>query len=338
MIPGLHEDDPLWQAVLRAPVDDDPETEAEHAAVAAGMNGPFTPGPVVSAQIQAARHFVETVAPEMADATLGEVLEEMGGAGAMTLSTIPTLGAAVTQTDGWLRLPAGYRRIVIDECAYMPVAAQFWPVAHIHAHSQTLQMRSLPAYTRTEGRSSAIDFVYHNLRCHMYARATYWRLQPGYHTSRNLPCEHGVSTEEALAEAVVYIEKKFYTDGEPRPFGEGKIYVIQAESGGPLKVGYGKKPMARLSNLQVGRPDAIRIVDSFRGTEAVERALHRRLKPFKVRGEWFGPAESVWPDLHEMKAADAANANPIDLLEKWGVAKRGPRCDESRFAEEDGCT
>jgi hypothetical protein len=44
-------DDPVWQAVLNAPVVE--ETDEEHVAAEEAMRGPFIPGHVVSAEIAA---------------------------------------------------------------------------------------------------------------------------------------------------------------------------------------------------------------------------------------------------------------------------------------------
>lgn len=52
---AIPEDDPFWQAALRAPVDDGPIPEEELAAVQEAANGRFTDGDVVSASIDALR-------------------------------------------------------------------------------------------------------------------------------------------------------------------------------------------------------------------------------------------------------------------------------------------
>ncbi len=44
--------DPVWQAFLRAPIDDEPETEEELAAMAAAATGPFIPHEVVMARLR----------------------------------------------------------------------------------------------------------------------------------------------------------------------------------------------------------------------------------------------------------------------------------------------
>lgn len=52
--PVIPEDDPLWQAFLNAPIDDEPETEEERLAIAeAKREGVFIDGATVTAMIAA---------------------------------------------------------------------------------------------------------------------------------------------------------------------------------------------------------------------------------------------------------------------------------------------
>jgi hypothetical protein len=50
--PVIPEDDPVWQAFLRAPIDDKPLTDEERAAMEAGADGPGIPGEEVTAEIR----------------------------------------------------------------------------------------------------------------------------------------------------------------------------------------------------------------------------------------------------------------------------------------------
>ncbi|WP_437721647.1 hypothetical protein [Sorangium sp. So ce861] len=50
--PVIPENDPVWQAVLRAPIDDEPLTDEERAAMEAGADGPGIPGDVLTAELR----------------------------------------------------------------------------------------------------------------------------------------------------------------------------------------------------------------------------------------------------------------------------------------------
>lgn len=81
------------------------------------------------------------------------------------------------------------------------------------------------------------------------------------------------------------------------------IYVIGPVDG-PVKIGKGRDPYARLIACQVGNHLQLHVhgmfkVDAEHDVSSVERHIHARL-PNHIRGEWFDmpPAEAV----HEVKA------------------------------------
>jgi len=70
------------------------------------------------------------------------------------------------------------------------------------------------------------------------------------------------------------------------------VYVIQAASG-LVKIGVSHDPERRLSTLQTGHPDELRLLGFVSGGRPLEAHLHRMLKAHRVRGEWFRPAPRV---------------------------------------------
>lgn len=68
----------------------------------------------------------------------------------------------------------------------------------------------------------------------------------------------------------------------------GTTYVVQAEHGGPIKIGWtGSHPEARLAEMQTGSPYALRILATIDAD--VERELHEKFKHLRAPGgtEWF---------------------------------------------------
>jgi hypothetical protein len=61
------------------------------------------------------------------------------------------------------------------------------------------------------------------------------------------------------------------------------IYFIQSGEDGPIKIGFSNQPDRRLPELQTGNPRAL-----IPGDTSVERQLHTRFEPARIRGEWFG--------------------------------------------------
>jgi hypothetical protein len=54
-------------------------------------------------------------------------------------------------------------------------------------------------------------------------------------------------------------------------------------------VGFSIDPAKRLENMSANSPLPLRILASYAGTRKDEAALHRKLKAFRKRTEWFGP-------------------------------------------------
>jgi hypothetical protein len=66
------------------------------------------------------------------------------------------------------------------------------------------------------------------------------------------------------------------------------IYFIQSGEDGPIKIGYSGRPDRRLPQLQTGNPRELILRHVIPGDTSVERQLHTRFEPARIRGEWFG--------------------------------------------------
>lgn len=69
------------------------------------------------------------------------------------------------------------------------------------------------------------------------------------------------------------------------------VYFIQAGEKGPVKIGYtGKDNVGfRLSDLQVGNHEKLRLIGFVYGDRDDERRLQRHFRKLHIRGEWFKP-------------------------------------------------
>lgn len=87
------------------------------------------------------------------------------------------------------------------------------------------------------------------------------------------------------------------------------IYFIQAEQGGPVKIGYttGETIAARLSSLQTSCPFPLRVLRTMPGTTQDERALHARFADARLHGEWFHPTDEL------IALAGDVNRSPLEL-------------------------
>jgi hypothetical protein len=94
------------------------------------------------------------------------------------------------------------------------------------------------------------------------------------------------------------------------------IYFIQPQRGGPVKIGYARKPENRLRELQCGNPYPLQIVAVVDGGWTTEAVLHKRFASGRMEGEWFEPDT---PGLAALIAkAKAAAMTPVrDAALPW---------------------
>lgn len=68
------------------------------------------------------------------------------------------------------------------------------------------------------------------------------------------------------------------------------VYFIQAEDGGPIKIGVSDDPTKRLANIQTGHHGTLRLLAVVDGAGVeLESQLHTLFEAHRVRGEWFRP-------------------------------------------------
>jgi len=75
----------------------------------------------------------------------------------------------------------------------------------------------------------------------------------------------------------------------------GFVYLIQSDGNNFFKIGYSKKLLARIKDIQVGNPFKIALVHRVFSLNAaeLERALHKYYADYLVRGEWYELTSSM---------------------------------------------
>lgn len=71
------------------------------------------------------------------------------------------------------------------------------------------------------------------------------------------------------------------------------LYIVQAESGGPLKIGFARCINKRVAELECGSPVPLRLLGAYDCSLRDEQAIHRTLKPLRVRREWYRPHRAI---------------------------------------------
>lgn len=106
----------------------------------------------------------------------------------------------------------------------------------------------------------------------------------------------------------------------------GHVYIIRMGDTNYFKVGISRDVNERLASLQTATPFALTLVDYAEQENSleVERDIHRALREYQVRNEWFQCDEThirqVFRDFNMMASIDSAlesTTNDLALARAW---------------------
>lgn len=95
------------------------------------------------------------------------------------------------------------------------------------------------------------------------------------------------------------------------------IYVIQAGTNGPIKIGYAIDPKRRIRQLQTASSEALSLIKVFPGDKIVENRIHTDLRQFRKRGEWFDVSDDVFAYLRRFDLVEYEVLENIPYLILW---------------------
>ena len=103
------------------------------------------------------------------------------------------------------------------------------------------------------------------------------------------------------------------------------VYAIRAHGLPFVKIGYSKNARKRLNEIQTGCPARVFLHAYLPGaTEADEKALHRKLRPWQTSGEWFAWEDPVREEIHRFtRIQDTAHTEKCQREAGMVVATRG---------------
>lgn len=70
-----------------------------------------------------------------------------------------------------------------------------------------------------------------------------------------------------------------------------RVYFIQG--GNAIKIGFSADLDGRIRSLNVGSPVVLTLIGSVEAGVSFERALHHKLKQYRIKGEWFSDVPEV---------------------------------------------
>lgn len=81
------------------------------------------------------------------------------------------------------------------------------------------------------------------------------------------------------------------------------VFIIQSGADGPVTLGTttDRGWSRKLASLQQGNPVLLTVAHLLDGDERLERELHVRWSPYRIRGDWYKPAVlDDMPDVTEV--------------------------------------
>lgn len=98
----------------------------------------------------------------------------------------------------------------------------------------------------------------------------------------------------------------------------GQVYFIEDREARAIKVGWtSRDPAKRLRVLQTGCPRPLALMGSVEGSKGDEKALHDRLRAYRLRGEWFSDCPEVRAQIGLTLACKAVAILSDDSPEPW---------------------
>lgn len=88
------------------------------------------------------------------------------------------------------------------------------------------------------------------------------------------------------------------------------VYFLLSD--GHIKVGYSDSPDARVKNLGAAHYKDFSVISVVPGSQSFERAIHVRLKKYRIKGEWFRDCPEVRATI---SAIQQSGYSSIDFVE-----------------------
>lgn len=108
----------------------------------------------------------------------------------------------------------------------------------------------------------------------------------------------------------------------------GVVYFIRFGKAGPIKVGTTRNLELRLQALDCG-PEPLSVIGTISGGRVLEKSIHRALRPYRTRLEWFRPDQEV------LAFVEKALANPRAIpamVADYAAMQEAHRSDVARDA------
>lgn len=110
------------------------------------------------------------------------------------------------------------------------------------------------------------------------------------------------------------------------------VYFMQAENGGPIKIGRAKDPERRLRGMQVGSPVRLVLRRKIWTHPSTETWLHHRFASDRLHGEWYRPTETI-ATIADAKADDEDHGPVVERRPRGIIRSTRGVTDLERYRE-----
>ena len=94
------------------------------------------------------------------------------------------------------------------------------------------------------------------------------------------------------------------------------VYIIAEEGTDYIKIGHSENIRRRREVLQMGNPSSLYVLRVYDGGSEVECWLHRKLKEYRKRGEWFDYGHAI---VRALDAFENDEDSDIDVPKYCGL-------------------
>jgi hypothetical protein len=113
-----------------------------------------------------------------------------------------------------------------------------------------------------------------------------------------MPEDH-LAAETALARVRAYLARPT-PSLRMSPADRGCVYFIQADTGGPIKIGTALDVPRRLKKLQQANAEKLTVLCVRKGGRVTERKYHDRFASHRQRGEWFAGHPDILAEIERL--------------------------------------
>jgi hypothetical protein len=84
--------------------------------------------------------------------------------------------------------------------------------------------------------------------------------------------------------------------------GTSKVYFVQEDGTGAIKIGTSKQLKKRVDELARQLPSKVKLLAMMDGCRETECVVHRRFHHVRIRGEWFRPVPELLAYIDRVRA------------------------------------